>query len=348
MFIDRYKAHSRKFVSAPDDDDGVEDMFDSAKEAGDIDKSTTENVPEPPEGEEEPERRAKPDKKETSADDVVDILNFDPFEKDLGGEEESEDESEPEASVPTSEGTTKAKGKDAEAPRPEQSKEDDESVQLRAQVQQLSSQLAAMQQLMAQQHTSGPTQQQPQGQQQQAPEQPKFNVQVPPQLLELLDSEEPGHRAQGITALINGTAQVAYEKAMADLRSEFEQKFEEVQNNTVQTFQSQTQSERIASDFYGKYSDLSDPTFRPVVQAVAQELQNEYLAQGKPVAWSEQFRDQLALRVYQKLRWQQPQAPNTQPAPRPKPPHTTGRNTRPAVGNFADSVERDIADTLFG
>lgn len=165
---------------------------------------------------------------------------------------------------------------------------------------------------------------------------------VPDALINQLGSENPTERKQAVAQLMGVAMHVAHrlatKQAVTQMRAELQQvlpTFVEEQMRAHST------SQRVFSDFYGKYPMLNVPELRPLVRAEATALMQE----TKAVGWNEQFRDALGARILNKLRSIQgvPAAPPPTPAVQ-----TRGFAARPGLPSGGPTtMQQDIADLLF-
>jgi len=167
----------------------------------------------------------------------------------------------------------------------------------------------------------------PQAQQQQAQDTlPPYAFNIPPELLQLMYSEDPTERQQGLTAYAMGIARTVH----SQVRDEYQQV---MQSAIQQAIASTQQAQQVRQDFYGKYPELDKPELYPVVQAVAQQV----AAQTGANSWTPEFRDAVGERVRALIQPQaQPQPPRT-----PASGQATAGNGRPAVGQkptMADEI----------
>lgn len=148
-----------------------------------------------------------------------------------------------------------------------------------------------------------------------------FNMRVPPEINQMLASEDENIRAQGLTTLINGLGDVVYNRVMQDVP----QYVQPLVQQTVQgTTSQQGEAQAIYQDFYGAYPALNKPELRPLVASVAQQMMRE---QGGNPSWNESFRNALGQRVLEVVR-------NLGGTPAPSQPGSPagGGGTPPAAG----------------
>jgi hypothetical protein len=165
---------------------------------------------------------------------------------------------------------------------------------------------------------------------------------MPDALINQLGSENPVERKQAVSQLMGVAMHVAHrlaaKQAVTQMRAELQQVLPAFVSEQMQAHAT---SQRVFSDFYGKFPMLNVPELRPMVRAAATELMQETKAAG----WNEQFRDALGARILQKLRGFQgaPVAPPSAP-----PAQMTGPSARPGLTTRGTTTtQQDIADLLF-
>lgn len=165
------------------------------------------------------------------------------------------------------------------------------------------------------------------------PEKPKFNLGVPDQILNAMNSEDPKERSLAVHAVVNGVANAVWREAENLVRqniTDLVQGFPRVIEAHMAARQTQNE---VHTDFYGTYKQFASPEFVPLVQATALQIINEKQAAGQPVSgWSTEFRDEVANRLFAHFPTlkQPPAPPAAQPARRS---FATGANggARPAT-----------------
>ena len=118
---------------------------------------------------------------------------------------------------------------------------------------------------------------------------PQFDLNVPPQYMNALNHEDGAVRQQALSAVLNASAQVVYQKTMADMESRFAQ----IPSIVQPIMDAQTRKERISSDMYGSYPELSNMPDQ--VAAVATQLAATGLFQAEN--WNPEYRDAIAERL---------------------------------------------------
>lgn len=162
---------------------------------------------------------------------------------------------------------------------------------------------------------------------------PPYAFNVPPQLLQMLESEVPAERQQAVGAIMTGTARAVHQTMLG----EFSKVLEGIPTLIQQAIQHNARSQQIFHDFYGKFPDLNIPALRPLVIGVAEQVVKESGANE----WSAQIRDVIGQRVMAMLG----RAPQGAPAPAPTPaPIMAGGAPRPAVSD--NSIASQIRELM--
>lgn len=176
----------------------------------------------------------------------------------------------------------------------------------------------------------------------QADQIPPYLFDIPPQLMEAMNSENPQQRQAAVQHLVAGTARAVHtevNKMIGELRQSFPQLIQ-------QQLQAHTYRENVRRDFYSKYPMLDNPHLAPTVANITQQVMGEMVAQGQRPTWSPQMAQIIAERVFSVIPGLKPQAQApAPPPPRPQPPQIFTPGSRPVQGG---GIEADIADTLFG
>lgn len=166
-----------------------------------------------------------------------------------------------------------------------------------------------------------------------APKPPKYELGIPPQVLNALRSEDPAEFAGGMHAVINGIANRIWDDVNTHVQ-EFVRQSVPAMISSAQD--SRSTQEQVATDFYGTHPNLQNPVLKPLIQNVGLQVVQQRQSQGKPIAWNAELRDEIAETIYASLPQlrpaaaQAPAAPNGSAAPAPKPPFASGGGVRPA------------------
>lgn len=249
-----------------------------------------------------------------------DILNFDPFGP-------TADQGQP------SEPTSPEAGAEPQAPAPQQLSAPPAAPQGGEDIAALRAQIARLEAAIAQ-----PQAQQPAAPQSQEQRQPRYNARVPEQIMQMMSSEDPMQRMQGVTMLVNGIGEMVHDTVMREVTSTLQNFQQEVPRMAQATVQDHAAQVATFQDFYGKFPELNNPVFYPMVLEVASKIAKEKGAK----AWSGELRDAIGQEVYKLLKWQVPQAP------KPKAPAVTpGGSARPAaVNSGTDPQQAAMLDLL--
>ena len=269
----------------------------------------------------------EPAKVDSQEQHVKDIMAFDPFGPakpaeagtDETGKKEGKDEGSGEAKPKPGEAKDP---KAAVVPQPEPPKQQGPSQEVQA----LQAQVATLQALI-QQNTQKP-------QAEQKPGAPKYQLGIPPQVIQGLRSEDEQEFAVSMHADINGIANRLWTDMQEHLSKEV---IPQIDQRASAVMQHGTQVHQVHNDFYGEHPNLKNPVLMPLVQNAALQVAQTWTQQGKPITWNKDFAKDIADLVYTVIPRPQPQQ---QPSPQPKPNTFVAQpGSRPAVssGNpFAD------------
>lgn len=120
-------------------------------------------------------------------------------------------------------------------------------------------------------------------------EDPFAQVQIPDEIVRLLESDDPLDRKRALAALVAGTGRLVYQRVLDRVQALSETLPRQVEQAAL----SVAEQQRIYADFYGKFPELNRPELRPLVAQVAQQV-----AQERGItAWSEAVRDEIGNRV---------------------------------------------------
>ncbi len=177
----------------------------------------------------------------------------------------------------------------------------------------------------------------------------RYLREVPDQMMNLINSEDPAERRQGIAALVNGVGQMIHAEVMKDVETRIQTVSTEVQTNASVN----NEGKRIFDDFYGAFPALNVDALRPLVVAETQKVYKELGVSE----WSDSVRDAIGVRVQNVLKGFSPPAPAAgtgeggggggTSAQSPKPAVLNDGGTRPAPAVGTDS-ESEIEKVIFG
>ena len=173
---------------------------------------------------------------------------------------------------------------------------------------------------------------------------PEYNFTLPKEMVDLLGSEDPAQRSQGLQAFARGIARGTHHQVVTEMRKELASVLPML---IAQNVTGHSERQKIRSDFYGKYPEFDSDDLRPMVDNVARQVAKETGAKG----WTPDLRDKIALRMRAIAQGiipgPAPAAPQVPaPAPQPKPPGFIGSGTRPAIPQNLSDVQRDILDIM--
>lgn len=196
-----------------------------------------------------------------------------------------------------------------------------------------------MQELVSAIRQAAQPQQTPAGQQP-APEAPRYNLQLPPQILTALRSEDPTEFATGMHSVVNGITNKVWTDVQQFLAESFMPQISQAIQANIERYQSQQQ---VAQQFYGKHAALAAANLRPLVQQAGLQVIQARNAAGKSLEWGDEVMDEIAEQVYKTVPQLRPAAaPPAPAAPKGgKQPFSTGQGTRPA-----EAGQKTAADEL--
>lgn len=146
-----------------------------------------------------------------------------------------------------------------------------------------------------------------------------YQFTIPEGLDTALISDDPATRRTALQALIQGTSRTVHSEVVRSMRAEFGRILPQIVNSMMQQSRSQ---QSVAQDFYGKFTQFTNPVFRPLVQQVGMAVARETGA----TAWSPELRDMIGERVMQVL-----QSAGFQPQGTPPPAPPPGLNGPAAI-----------------
>lgn len=239
-------------------------------------------------------------------DGINNILSFDPFAEDVGGDTSSGGDegaqpdggegTETEAATGAEEtGATSEPGKTETQSQGEQQDEEGAAAEENPELALLRQQLAAQSQIIEQLQKSTSGQEDTAGKggetsTEDTPKVPAYSFTIPDQLMTLLDSEDPTERRQGIAAMAQGIAQTTHQQVLGQVQGMFTSIVPQTVMNVVQE---QNYSKAIFEDFYGTHKDLNREELKPLITQTAETVWKETKAQQ----WSPKLRDTIAQRV---------------------------------------------------
>lgn len=178
------------------------------------------------------------------------------------------------------------------------------------------------------------------------PTEPKYNLAIPPQILTGLRSEDQTEFAQSFHAVVNGVANKVWGDVQEAISAQVMPMIGQVVQSHIQAYRQQAE---VAQDFYGSYPHLAIPALRPIIQAAGVAAAQRRAAEGKPLAWDESLRNDIAEEVYKSVpQLRQQAAPVPTPAkPNGRKPFVAGGGTRPA-GTGEKTPADEMAELVKG
>lgn len=155
---------------------------------------------------------------------------------------------------------------------------------------------------------------------------PKYNLGLPPQLIQGLRSEDEQEFATSMHAVINGITNRIWTDVMEHLDKQVLPTIDQRASMVVSQGQTMRQ---VHDEFYGAYPHLKNPMLQPLVQNAALAVARQWAGEGKAIEWNKDFMEAVGVLVSQVV--PNPAAQQT-PKPKPKAPtFTAGQGTRPAA-----------------
>jgi hypothetical protein len=239
---------------------------------------------------------AQPASQEPAAPSVKDFLDFDPFEPADAGQggaqapdpADSGSQSEPAAQAAEGDALPPSGGQAPSQQQPQQGAQASAPDPVLRELARINETLAASQQ----------------PQQQYTPPQvasPRFNLEIPQQILKaVIHSEDPEERAVGLAALVNGLANTLYNDISAEMRASQHQMYQALPQVHQRLNQEQVEQQRAASDFFGRFTNLQPtPQMMQFVAGEAKALAVEqWRAGNRNLQWNDDFREALGYRIH--------------------------------------------------
>lgn len=173
---------------------------------------------------------------------------------------------------------------------------------------------------------------------------PRFQVGVPPQLVQMLRSEDQEEVGRGVHALVNGVSNMVWDAVQEHIQKEV---MGQIPNIIQQHYTSRQEVQSIESDFYGRYSHVNNDAFRPLIQQIGLQLINDLAARGLPTHYTPQVGDIIIQRLHALIPQlgpvPTPGSRQAAPAPASKPKLNGAGGTRPSA---TTSVSDDILGTI--
>lgn len=151
---------------------------------------------------------------------------------------------------------------------------------------------------------------------------PAYNLTLPPNVAQLILSDEPEQNAQGVTHVMNAVATIVHASVRAEMLQRLGNFRQELQQGTVVEQQART-LEEAREQYFQRFPDHKDPLKLLVVQREAAQMAVQY----PNLQWGDQYMNALGTRVNNAIA-----ALTGQPAPAPVPPNTPAPPARPAAG----------------
>ena len=242
-------------------------------------------------------------------------------------------------------------GKVAKEPQGEE-KENPEIAALRKQNEQLQEMMKSYQALMEKQTAGGEEAGGAEGKEADDPlkKVPAYQpFQIPPQIKEMLFSDDPEKLSQGLGMLMQGVAQITHMRVREEMSGLMDQRIagtvDSKQRELTEKQKVEETQKSIKADWEKAYPDLATEDLRPLVAHVGGQVAKELGASE----WNEKLRDAIAARVRKVLgRNEAPAGEESKGGAKParKVPYSANGSGRAPAPNQPDKTQQDIADTL--
>jgi len=173
---------------------------------------------------------------------------------------------------------------------------------------------------------------------------PKYNLAIPEPLLTAMRSEDDKDFSLAMNSVVNGIANRIYQDVKAEMSQQAEQLPQKVQEVLHNVTLAQQRTEQVRRDFYTAYPHLQNPMLVPLVQQAAMQVAQTWSAQQRPLAWNQEFMNDMAALIHQVIPYPQQQQPAPQPPARVQPPYSARPGTRPAAAPASEFM--DVLSTV--
>jgi hypothetical protein len=169
------------------------------------------------------------------------------------------------------------------------------------------------------------------------PKPPRFTLGVPEQLVGALNSDDPKERGLALNAVVSGVANHVWDAMQTHLQEQLAQLVEGIPRVISAHSSYAKETERVSTDFFGKYEMFKGEAFGPILQDAALKVAQAWQGAGKPISWNEEFRDAVAENMFTRFPMLRAAAPAAPAADTKRVPFATGGGARqpaPAVNEF--------------
>jgi hypothetical protein len=161
---------------------------------------------------------------------------------------------------------------------------------------------------------------------------PAYQYEIPDQLVQLMASEDPGHRKMALSNVMTAVSRSVHGLMQRELA-------QVIPALARQVMMEHLGQQEVGKDFYSVYKDLDKPELRPLIYQIAAG----WAQQNPGAGWNAQTRDAIARAVYQTFGRPMP---NGGPAPAPPAaPIMMPTMSRPAVSHQMTEQE-EMLDLL--
>jgi hypothetical protein len=172
---------------------------------------------------------------------------------------------------------------------------------------------------------------------------PSYDIKLPDQLVEAMNSPDPAIRSQSLNAVISATMKTVHQQVYNQMKANIDAVVQYVPQMIEQHIQNSQTRQSVTTDFYGKYPQFDTPLLRPVVQLAFVEVIKAKPELAKAGKWTPELREAVGDYLKQHVPLGA-QAPAAQPPKTPAaPPPVFGGGARPAAGPVLTGQEAEIA-----
>jgi hypothetical protein len=173
---------------------------------------------------------------------------------------------------------------------------------------------------------------------------PSYDIKLPDQLVEAMNSPDPAVRSHSLNAVISATMKTVHQQVYTQMKANLDALVQYVPQMIESHIQNSQTRQSVTTDFYGAYPQFDTPLLRPVVQLAFVEVVRANPALAQSGKWTPELRDAVGNYLKQHVPLgQQAPAAGAPPKTPPAPPPVFGGSARPAAGPVLTGQEAEIA-----
>jgi len=183
----------------------------------------------------------------------------------------------------------------------------------------------------------------------------RYNLTLPPPVIEALQSDDPQTFAQGIGTIVNDLGTIVHNTVVAQVRGEFRATLQQLMSSAEQAGsveERESARKAAAEDYYKDFPAHNNPLILPILQAESQKMAAEFPG----LSWNPQYKAALGARVnaaLEALSAPVGQQPEAEPAPvtpgmppPPKPAAMLPSGARAASPGASGDISEEIVGVL--